>query len=456
MLRDVLGAELRRLGADDVEFVDPPFRWSGCNSHEDRRAASIRLCEQLKKRQAQPHAPVQLVIAHSHGGNIALRALALSPDVGQKTLVVTLATPFLRFERQRAGLLLLPLIVRQLAVDLKTPWSRLIEPIRGLMTDAKRAPWRRLLILAAIAGVVVTGFLLTALLLHSFVLAPIQRSLAKGLEMACSALPAFLGVHNCARAPFWWWVTPPLSLVVFGGLVQLVEARKRVIKDQAAELDSKRDAVIRRYSYFQPAGPFGSVRLLVMSSVVDEAMAILTGAWWAHRASVLGARVVGAASLSVAFGLVAVVVYAIVLLVSADLGGFSASLAAACALLLAIVCLGLVASMAQIASRVATSLGRLTGLWLADPEGGLLTRVTASRRPGEEIAHEYRRYGICDLLRGSSGLLFHSRLYSHPQAIRDIAAWVMDNASVRVPARMPQATGNRRAKGTGRPRADSR
>jgi len=56
-----------------------PFRWSGQNSHTARAAAASELGELLKKlTQQYPNANIYL-IAHSHGGNVALYAIRDDP-----------------------------------------------------------------------------------------------------------------------------------------------------------------------------------------------------------------------------------------------------------------------------------------------------------------------------------------------------------------------------------------
>jgi hypothetical protein len=65
-----------------VEFV--PFRWCGANTFFGRRVAAQRLRQHLLKvsklvaSTGQP--PVQLIVAHSHGGNIALQSLVADDD----------------------------------------------------------------------------------------------------------------------------------------------------------------------------------------------------------------------------------------------------------------------------------------------------------------------------------------------------------------------------------------
>src|SRR5438270_4468723 len=94
------GSEFRQalevaLGDEPDQYVIRPLLWSGSNSVFARDAAESRLADELEKDLESPDArPV--VIAHSHGGNVALRALQHLRSDPSRIRVVTLATPFLR------------------------------------------------------------------------------------------------------------------------------------------------------------------------------------------------------------------------------------------------------------------------------------------------------------------------------------------------------------------------
>ncbi len=70
------------------------FCWSGSNSHVKRLAAAARLADRIGRVSSGDGGQV-FVVAHSHGGNVALHAAARVP--GAVGGVVTLATPFLYF-----------------------------------------------------------------------------------------------------------------------------------------------------------------------------------------------------------------------------------------------------------------------------------------------------------------------------------------------------------------------
>src|SRR5262249_44113255 len=89
-----------------------PLLWSGANSIFVRDKTAHALAEHLSAEHAERPQATQLVIAHSHGGNIALRALhqlqqrdasQLSGGEKQTPLVVTLATPFVEVHHADFG-----------------------------------------------------------------------------------------------------------------------------------------------------------------------------------------------------------------------------------------------------------------------------------------------------------------------------------------------------------------
>ena len=74
------------------------FLWSGANSVHARDCAAKELSDQLTKDLQDPDTTA-VIIAHSHGGNVALRALQHLGSMADRVRVVTLATPFLRVLR---------------------------------------------------------------------------------------------------------------------------------------------------------------------------------------------------------------------------------------------------------------------------------------------------------------------------------------------------------------------
>jgi len=70
------------------------FCWSGANSIFERNRAATKLATELKA-DLKDRSATPIIIAHSHGGNVALRALSQLEDASRVRLV-TLATPFLR------------------------------------------------------------------------------------------------------------------------------------------------------------------------------------------------------------------------------------------------------------------------------------------------------------------------------------------------------------------------
>jgi pimeloyl-ACP methyl ester carboxylesterase len=78
------------LEAEGWQVVVRPHEWSGANSLSDRLKAGDALAGEISK-VAGPVA----IVAHSHGGNVALQAASRHPE--RPILLATLATPFLQW-----------------------------------------------------------------------------------------------------------------------------------------------------------------------------------------------------------------------------------------------------------------------------------------------------------------------------------------------------------------------
>jgi hypothetical protein len=108
-----------------------PLPWSGANSIFVRDKTAHVLADHLSAEHAEHPQATQLVIAHSHGGNIALRALHHLQNRDAQLceranpLVVTLATPFIEIHQANYGWR--PDGVR-MAVFLAFLWLLLIYP----------------------------------------------------------------------------------------------------------------------------------------------------------------------------------------------------------------------------------------------------------------------------------------------------------------------------------------
>ena len=75
------------------------FLWSGANSMDERRRAADELAGILDAAgHNDPDVP-QIVVAHSHGGNVALAARDSMSASGANVHIITLATPFLEISR---------------------------------------------------------------------------------------------------------------------------------------------------------------------------------------------------------------------------------------------------------------------------------------------------------------------------------------------------------------------
>lgn len=97
LFRERLKAELVSRGVA-VKFST--FLWSGANSLRHRDAAAQMLTNRLLQEYSEHPDTDQIIIAHSHGGNISLRALRNFRAEVSRPRLCTLATPFLQvFDR---------------------------------------------------------------------------------------------------------------------------------------------------------------------------------------------------------------------------------------------------------------------------------------------------------------------------------------------------------------------
>ena len=90
VFRRRLESELRKA---NITATFRTFRWSGANSVFHRARAADELNRLLA---SDPNDANSIVIAHSHGGNVAFRAISKLGSRGARINLITLATPFLR------------------------------------------------------------------------------------------------------------------------------------------------------------------------------------------------------------------------------------------------------------------------------------------------------------------------------------------------------------------------
>ena len=90
LFRNRLESELRN---ENIAATLRAFEWSGANSVFHRARAADELSSLLA---SDPDNANSIVIAHSHGGNVAFRAISKLGSRGATIHLITLATPFLR------------------------------------------------------------------------------------------------------------------------------------------------------------------------------------------------------------------------------------------------------------------------------------------------------------------------------------------------------------------------
>ena len=91
-----LDAALARAG---IHSTFAPFLWSGANSVVQRDQAATALSKEIAKHFDEFPSEEQVIIAHSHGGNVAIRTLSHLEDRHRNISIVTLATPFIEVRK---------------------------------------------------------------------------------------------------------------------------------------------------------------------------------------------------------------------------------------------------------------------------------------------------------------------------------------------------------------------
>ena len=141
--------------ADALEaagIAHEPFVWSGGNSHRARIKAATDLAERL--REDKRDGVRQAVVAHSHGGNIAVHAVWRLMNTRDGSIpVVTLATPFLFANLRSLHRMVLVAAGLQAFVTLAVVTGfAIVAPFEGNQADG---PWWVLLFFSAMWVVVV-------------------------------------------------------------------------------------------------------------------------------------------------------------------------------------------------------------------------------------------------------------------------------------------------------------
>lgn len=352
------------------------------------------------------------IIGHSHGGNIILRALHKSHRLTNEIAgVVCIATPFLRFYFSNLTLALLPSILLRAAEKAWSwSWVYLIGVPVYLAFSIVTLPFNFLFYL-------ITG----SWTWDGFLLAKIYSGRAKSGIADC-------GMYN--------WIAALIAAAVVTACYSTMAfstGRKLVLKEEGPKLAHYRHKLMHRFAYFERNSHVERVRILSITSLVDEAFGALEGSWWSHRIGILMARLIAFGIFILGAVAAGGVLYGIaqvdVALRTSSLHVFWEKIGDLFFMVFFVAGLILTLIVAVLVALVGWLTGYLgPGLRLSDPLTNLWISARAYRIPGPWPMLSYRRYGFWGLLRGSRGVLFHSRIYSFPPAIRYIAEWMTETA----------------------------
>lgn len=131
-----LAEELARLGLTAADII--PVHWSGANSDFDRLLGAAKLAAEIarQERSGVPYA----IIAHSHGGNVAMEALGRTRRSRNLAGVVSFGTPFFSRSLKTVpflialfklilGIVIAPIMLWYLAEILPTDSNKKIESV---------------------------------------------------------------------------------------------------------------------------------------------------------------------------------------------------------------------------------------------------------------------------------------------------------------------------------------
>jgi pimeloyl-ACP methyl ester carboxylesterase len=261
-----LREELQVYGAASVTFSR--FDWSGGNTHFDRRLASIQLRKHLLDLLGTEPDARHYVVAHSHGGNVALRALRSSPALCRKVSgIAALATPFLTFRQQSFRLALLRPALQGAITAVKDVLVWLMAShVRNFLIISFGGPWFLVPVAVAIGLVWLAFRYLVPHLVHWLGSSWAGPIVISGYQVFAALVGAGLGV----LALKWSW--------------------DEATEQHTKKLQSESRRVFLRYSYYQPESSLTDVPVFALSSFPDEAYGALAGSWWIHRATGWGVR----------------------------------------------------------------------------------------------------------------------------------------------------------------------
>jgi hypothetical protein len=400
-----LEESLRAAGASSVDFRR--LDWTGENHHYDRRLASIKLRRQLTRQIKEDPDALHFVVAHSHGGNASLAAVGKSPRLRRSIAgIVCLATPYLRFEPQTLLLTYLP--------------AALLESLR----------WVGAVLSSPLGIFALIGGVLSFLIGYPMAVAIDQGALTtwflEGFGRACESM---LGESVCS------YVGSGLSILVYSLVgvsaagMALGSGWRRAKQKMQAAISSEQDRLLRRFAYWQPEHRFSGVPVLSMSSPFDEALAVLAGAWWVHRATGWFARLGSMLAIGAACITFCLLYYwlAMFALSTRDSRWLFPLWEYVMPLALIISGIALLLATRLFVKLFAFGAARSNfGAGLPNPDTNLIWRVRAYRDAYSLPVYVSHRFSLLQLLIKTRALLFHSRVYSFPPALRLISEWMLN------------------------------
>jgi hypothetical protein len=189
-----------------IHFQD--FEWPGHNTIESRAKAAHDLRERLAKSLKDQPEKQHVIVAHSHGGNVAVHALHLLGPEGRSVALVAMATPFLHIHHAPLN----GVLRKVLQVGQTAPWLLLMGILLAMLNGDLSPLWNRVvqLIFAALFGCLIL------LIIHwqSKTTKNLDKGNLEGYKILSVRSPGDEASLVLAAAGFFSWINRSLLTIV--------------------------------------------------------------------------------------------------------------------------------------------------------------------------------------------------------------------------------------------------
>lgn len=350
-----------------------PFTWSGDNSHSARRLAGERLAQQIHESAAEHPDSPQIIVAHSHGGNVASYALENTQARSKIASVVCLGTPFIK-------------------------------------AQARDTSGAKLLIRLVLIACIVSAVILPAL---AFLQVP--QSAGEGSPLPGVSTEDLELIRPILETPI---ILAVMSIALFGGIAWLfsrpfVWSLRFVNRKGLAGIAAAQEHIVRALN-----ARFGATPVLVVDAMADEA------ARWLHLIGTL-ARLPYKIWSPSRFLVIALLILSVLFVIDAAFEGAQMGLLLVMPLMIFVLLTTAIAIPGWLLNLILPAIFRSTpmGFGWDDFWQNFLVEIESAELPQDSahVTHESVR------ITGKG--LRHSRLYKEPAVFDLIDDWLLANAA---------------------------